>query len=211
MKLLVRGDLVLFAGEDSELSNLCKTHISTKLLTGVTVNFNSVEQGYQWAKLHYVGLHEDADLLLKLDEPRQAMKFARHSISHYRAMNDHPKVWYMEQRLVMWRDFYAEQVLLDLILRKAKRDRRFEYNLSIYKDKTFAEATKDCHWGWGINTNQAQRFSEKDIRLSKYGENRMGELLSQAAEMMDHWRIHGQIVSPLIYDNFLKSKDISNN
>lgn len=211
MKLLVRGDLVLFAGEDSELSNLCKAHISTKLLTGVTVNFNSVEQGYQWTKLHYVGLHDDADLLLKMDNARQVMKFARHSISHYRMMRDHSEVWYMEQRLVMWRDFYAEQVLLDLILRKAKSDRRFEYNLKIHKDKTFAEATKDNHWGWGINAIQAHRLSEKDIWLCKYGENKMGELLSQAAEMMDHWRQHGQIVSPLIYDNFLKSKDISNN
>jgi len=195
---------VFFAGEDSTVSNLAPVRIPVTVRDGDVKHkytFKSVEHGYQWAKLHWLRLHQDAELLLDMTSPMSAMKYARRIIDyehHNRAVHGDGAAF--KERLDLFREYYAEQILRDLILRKANQDQSFRAILSTNSHKQFVEVTSSSYWGNGLAAHKAKNYSEAVILQRGKGENRTGRLVGSVAEQL-RWEEEAILV-PLNYAPF---------
>ena len=194
---------VCFCGEDSILSNLAPYDL-TLFIHGAKHEFNSSEQAYQWSKLHWLRLHQEAELLLNHTSPKQVMFAARTALTSEREnLKQNPTQLVAFQDLeAAWKSHYATQVLQDLAIRKATAFPTFANELQINRNKLFIEATKDSFWGCGYTAGQIRNMSEAHLVQNIRGSNTMGKILSTVAEQLYLRDVDAVIIAPLQYEQF---------
>ena len=195
------GTVVCFCGARSTLSNLAPYQLTIRLheATDTTpprdVHFNSSEHAYQWTKLHFLGLHQEADWIFRHESPMAAMQGAKAEIGvHVRGLRrkDPQAASALEDRIQLWRNHRAEDVLEDLAIRKAKAYPHFAALLLRNNGKRFVEATPDKHWGCGFPTHKVQTMSDRELLATMPGQNRMGQILTAVASTWhDYTEVNG--------------------
>ena len=184
--MLVQGTTVIrFSGPGCILSNL---NFHDIVLRGSNVDlpgpddrvFLSSEHAYHWTKLHFLGLHNEAedfwDDFRSVNRPADAFNLMRAGRFYYdqalasswdAAKDD------LARRLGDWRDLHATQVLEDLVMRKARTNFKLHQFLGQNSDKWFVEATPHKIWGYG---SPDMPKADDDFLKAMKGENRMGKI-----------------------------------
>ena len=177
----VRDATVRFSGEQSTLSNLVRCNVRVRCSSNPRgyIDFASSEHAYHWAKLQWMGEREAADNLHNYASPMAMMRSVK-------LVTGRIKNSYRGTDLVTgWRDVYAEQLLLDLVLLKTQQHPWFETALRDNRQKTFIEATPDSFWGCGIHRSSVVNLSDNELLARMTGQNRFGKILGTAAELLD--------------------------
>jgi len=172
---------VRFAGEDSVCSNLvpCNLRIPCHSALNGRIEFESVEHGYVWTRLQWLGLHQDAAHVMQISGPKDMMLEAKRILRNRRRSNQT-----IDRLCIMWQDVYAEQLIQDLVFAKADQNPSLKRMLLDNSSKIFLESTPDTHWGIGLPTNEARNLTESQLSSRIRGQNRFGKILKLVAETL---------------------------
>ena len=186
---------VAFSGLESRLSNHSLVEIQVELCIRAPgpgqpptriYTFSSMEHAYQFFKLHFLGLHRDAQELHQryvIEVPFSnsasfgVMSLARDMIKAARQNYEVSDV-----TVQMWQNNHAMRVIEELVLCKLalpsyQQMRAFLLN---HLDWEFLESTKHSFWGCGHRASDLEKMTDREIE-QQCGPNEMGKVIKRVA------------------------------
>lgn len=152
--------VVCFAGEDAIISNIAPDMPIDIPGHGT---FKSTEHAYQWAKLHWFGLHNDAERVRAAPTPRRAMMMTKGIHKHYRRAGSEQQRADFAEAETTWTEFWGSPVLRDLFFRKCAQHPVVKEFVRNNSHKVFVEATTNWHWGVGLHAARLGKLSDNEI------------------------------------------------
>ena len=146
---------VLFAGEHTPLSNWYRCDLN--YMDSV---FPSCEHLYQYRKAGSLGHHDIADQIRTAPTPRMAMMIGKAA-----------------KGSADWQETMGREIMKECVEEKLSQVPRFKQELLRFRNKKFAEATRNLIWGTGIPL--ADKETDATDKSEWKGKNILGEIYNE--------------------------------